>query len=355
MLRIDRTSRTFQPLDQCLLPERGIRERSDLQQMIKTTPDPFFRELGERLLLVGEELRPAEFVDDRIDLLAVDETGGAVIIELKRGGHKLQLLQAVAYAGMVAKWDSARFIAERSRLTGQAQDATEEEFEEFVGGDVAVVNHSQRIILIAESFDYEVLVAAEWLNEGFNVDVRCARLSLSSDGANDFLTCSVIFPPPEITEHAVRRGTSRRATPSRWGGWDEALADCDNAALVACFKGQLANGVRNNLSRRLITVAVGGRGWFNVQARKSRAYVWQSGRFHDDLAFWKARLSPQADVTEVADKRRVRFYLVSETDFRRFEEACKTDLLNVSLRRADVHPDGDEEADADGDEAGGTP
>jgi hypothetical protein len=264
MLRIDRTSRTFQPLDQRLLPEVGIRERSDLQQMIKATPEPFFRELGEQLLLVGEELRPAEFVDDRIDLLAVDETGGAVVIELKRGGHKLHLLQAIAYAGMVAKWDSARFIAERSRLTGQAQDATEEEFEEFVGGDVAGVNHSQRIILIAESFDYEVLIAAEWLNEGFNVDVRCARLSLSSDGANDFLTCSVIFPPPEITEHAVRRGTSRRATP-RWGGWDEALADCDNAALVACFKRQLANGARNNLSRRLITVPVGGRGWFNLQ------------------------------------------------------------------------------------------
>jgi hypothetical protein len=36
---------------------------------------------------------------------------------------------------------------------------------------------------------------------------------------------------------------------------------------------------------------------------------------------------------------------VSETDFKRFEEACKTDLFinNVSLIRADVHPDGDEE------------
>ncbi|HUE87916.1 MAG TPA: hypothetical protein VMO26_17725 [Vicinamibacterales bacterium] len=81
MLRIDRTMRTFQLLDQRSLPEVGIRERSDLQQMIKATPEPFFRELGERLLLVGEELRPAEFVDDRIDLLAVDETGGAVVID----------------------------------------------------------------------------------------------------------------------------------------------------------------------------------------------------------------------------------------------------------------------------------
>jgi hypothetical protein len=321
----------------------GIRERSDLQQMIKATPEPFFGELGERLLLVGEELRPAEFVDDRIDLLAVDETGGAVVIELKRGGHKLHLLQAIAYAGMVAKWDSGRFIAERAKLTGHAPDATEDEFEEFVGGDVASLNHSQRIILLAESFDYEVLVAAEWLNERFNVDVRCARLSLSSDGANDFLTCSVIFPPPEITEHAVRRGTSRPATPARWGGWTEALSDSDNAALVDFFNRQLANGVPNNLSRRFITVPVRGRGWFRISARKSRAYVWQSGRFQDDLVFWKARLSPQAEVTEVADKRRVRFYLASEADFLRFEEACKTELLNVAIVRAYVHPEEDDE------------
>ena len=68
-------------MDQRLLPDVGIRERSDLQQMIKASPEPFFRELGERVLLIGEELRPAEFVDDRIDLLAVDETGCAVIIE----------------------------------------------------------------------------------------------------------------------------------------------------------------------------------------------------------------------------------------------------------------------------------
>ena len=140
MLRIDRTARTFQVLEQRSLPEVGIRERSDLQQMIRATPDPFFRELGERLLLVGEELRPAEFVDDRIDLLAVDETGGTVIIELKRGGHKLHLLQAIAYAGMVAKWDRGRFVTERSRLTGRGQDATEDEFEEFIGGDVTSLN-----------------------------------------------------------------------------------------------------------------------------------------------------------------------------------------------------------------------
>ena len=49
------------------------------------------------------------------------------------------------------------------------------------------------------------------------------------------------------------------------------------------------------------------------------------------------------DVTEVADKRRVRFYLASKEDFAHFEEACKTELQNVSFIRADVHAEEDDE------------
>ena len=312
--------------------------------MIRATPDPFFRELGERLLLVGEELRPAEFVDDRIDLLAVDETGGTVIIELKRGGHKLHLLQAIAYARHGREMGSRPLRHRTLATTGRGHDATEDEFEEFIGGDVTSLNHAQRILLLAESFDYEVLVAAEWLNEQFNVDVRCARLALSSDGTNEFLTCSVVFPPPEITEHAVRRGIARPPRPARWTGWTEALAESDNSALVGFFQRQLENGVPNNLSRRFITVPVNGRGLFRISVRRSRAYVWQSGRFPEDLSFWKSRLSPQSEVMEVAEGRRVRFYLTSEDDFQRLERACKSELLSVSILRAGKEPEDDADA-----------
>ena len=69
--------------------------------MICNSPDEFFKEMDEELLLLGEEVKPAEFVDDRIDLLAIDKQGSVVVMELKRGSNKLHLLQALAYASIV--------------------------------------------------------------------------------------------------------------------------------------------------------------------------------------------------------------------------------------------------------------
>jgi hypothetical protein len=48
-------------------------------------------------------------------------------------------------------------------------------------------------------------------------------------------------------------------------------------------------------------------------------------------------------VSEVADGRRLRFYLVSEPDFKRFEEASKSELSNIALLRVDDHSDDDTE------------
>lgn len=70
--------------------------------MICNAPDEFFSELGATLLQIGEEVHPS---DDRIDILAIDSEGAVVIIELKRGAHKHQLLQSLAYAAMISDWE----------------------------------------------------------------------------------------------------------------------------------------------------------------------------------------------------------------------------------------------------------
>jgi hypothetical protein len=71
MLKIDRNQRKFVAVRRRRLDEAGYSERLDVQSMIRNRPEQFFAEMGEHLLLIAEELRPATFVDDRIDQISL--------------------------------------------------------------------------------------------------------------------------------------------------------------------------------------------------------------------------------------------------------------------------------------------
>jgi RecB family endonuclease NucS len=121
MLRIDRSAKSLALLQKRSLRDAGYWERRDLQQMIRHAPDTFCDEIGESMWFVGEEVAPANEVQDRIDLLAIDGEGAAVIVELKRDNHKLHLLQALSYAAMVAHWQPKRFVEELAKYNGEGQ------------------------------------------------------------------------------------------------------------------------------------------------------------------------------------------------------------------------------------------
>ena len=60
--------------------------------------------LGEPLLIVGRQVLIPD-TKDRLDLLALDPQGNAVIIELKRGKLKDPVdMQALRYASYISKW-----------------------------------------------------------------------------------------------------------------------------------------------------------------------------------------------------------------------------------------------------------
>jgi len=344
MLRVDRDGKRLSRLEQQSLSEVGWKERQDLQEMIRNSPDAFFAEMGEELLLVGEEIRPTDFVQDRIDLLAIDQHGAAVVIELKRGSKKLQLLQALTYAAMVAKWDPARLVEERQKFSGQSTDDTESEIEEFLVEEPDSLNSAQRIILMAEDFDYEVLVTAEWLSDQYEIDIRCYRLKLSVENDSEFLSSTCIYPPPEITEHAVKRGrrTSKRV---RWEDWDEALAGIANGAIVGFFRSELEAGREDYLRKRTLHYRCGGKRRFSVEAHKDRAYVWQYRRFAGDAEFWKKKIGEHIDLDFVRDDNSgLRFFLSSEEDFAKFLEAIDKDMPSVQfLSRGETPEDDDVE------------
>jgi len=338
MLRINRKAQTLTSLEQRHLPEAGLKERDDIQKMIRQSPEAFFAEMGEELLLVGEEVRPTDFVDDRIDMLAIDKQGAGVVVELKRGSKKLQLLQSLAYASMVAKWKGSRFFEERAKLAAKTVEDAEEEIEQFLEIDTDGINQVQRLILLAEDYDYEVLTTAEWLDEKYGVDIRCYRLVLSADGQDEFLSCVCIYPPPELTQHAIRRKASA-GKPLKWQTWDVALSDIANKSIVDFFRAELNAGRENYLRKRILRFRLAGTRRWNAAARKDRVYVWQSARFPNDEEFWKNRLGSDAQVSPVKDGKCLRFFLKVAEDFQTFIQAVGTELLNVKFSDGEDTPE----------------
>lgn len=331
MLRLDRKARSSMRLSAIPLSQAGVLERIDLQKVICNSPDQFFAELGEQLLQIGEEVRPSDAVDDRIDVLAIDSEAAVVIIELKRGAHKLQLLQSLAYSAMISDWVPEELIDERAKFTNKTLDEASEEIEDFLSEESTSLNASQRIILIAEEYEYEVLVTAKWLSEKHDVDISCWKLELAADGSAEYLSLACIYPPAELADAArSRRKFTRR--PSRWKNWEEVFAHIGNPAVVAFYKTRLSENWPSRLGRRRLDFQVEGRGRLVMYARQGHAYVFQKARFEGDEPFWRERLGPSCKLDPLRRGRALRFIPLT------WEDYCNVIILHFASRRFEGVP-----------------
>ncbi len=338
MLRIDRTNKKLTPMTNPTLNDAGLLERGDVQRLIRQNSEVFFQEMGEPLLLLGEEIHPTGVVDDRIDLLALDPQGAVVVIELKRGHDRYQLLQALSYAAMVSEWEPQQVVEAFSQTDLHREQDAEEALEEFLEVDLADVNKSQRVILLAEGFDYEVLAAARWLSQEYGVDIRCYQMSLASDENSEYINCTCIYPPPELRDHAIKR---KRAWKHKrpWHDWDSAIALSENPHLREFFQAFVDAGQEGDVSTRTLIYRCNGRRHYFVGARKRRAYVWQKGRFADDEAFWRKKLDDKDEVKPVDEGYSLRFYLESKADFQAFREFLENEAQGIEF----LQPDEDDE------------
>lgn len=341
MLRIDKNERKLVRLSNSTLADANHWERQ-LQEMICTNPDAFCEEIGESLWVVGQEVRPSDAVPDRIDILAVDDVGNAVVIELKRGANKLQLLQAVSYAGMISRWTADRFIETLANKYNQSTDDSLAAIEDHTGSNISSINQFQRILLIAEDFDPALLFATEWLHERFGVDIRCYRLQLSQENGNDYLTCTCIYPPIEIAT-LTRGSENRRGQPTTaWASWEAALESVENTAVRDFVQAEVANNQESSPRSRAVTYRIDGKRRFWIGCRKKYAYVWQGGRFEGDDTYWKSVLSDPSHVQQVRETRDLRFRLTTAADFAAFKEALNTKLTEVEFIESADHSSDDE-------------
>jgi hypothetical protein len=204
-----------------------VLERSDLQAALRDN----IGVLGDDLLVVAEEFGEFQAVNRRIDLLCVDRAGQLVVVELKRtedGGH--MELQAIRYAAMVSTMtfdqlaDTYEAHLRRVRPTEASASRTLlADFLEEVGGADAVLDRRVRIILVSAGFDPQITTTVLWLNELYQLDITCIRLTPYRVETRLLLDVQQVIPLPEAEEFMVRlrqRETAAREASVRSEGAD---------------------------------------------------------------------------------------------------------------------------------------
>lgn len=197
--------------------EAGLRERSDLQRLLRD----HIAVVAEDVLIIAEEFGEWTESRRRIDLLGVDKDGNLVVIELKRtedGGH--MELQALRYAAMVSTLTAERAIeifGQYLEARGQEEDPEQAllEFLEWELLDEDQFAQDVRIILVAADFSRELTTAVMWLNER-ELDIRCVRIRPYTHNESTLIDVQQVIPLPEVEDYQVQvREKKRQEKQSR--------------------------------------------------------------------------------------------------------------------------------------------
>ena len=195
----------FRRLEETSFSAVGIRERADLQRLLRNNGDV----ISPDTLVIAEEFGEWEDSRRRIDLLAIDRAANLVVIELKRdedGAH--MELQAIRYAAMVSTMTFERAVevyAEHLRRMGSDLDSRSSllEFLEWDEPDEDSFAQNVRIVLAAADFSKELTTAVIWLNE-LGLDIRCVRIKPYVYGEKILVDVQQVIPLPEAEDYRVR-------------------------------------------------------------------------------------------------------------------------------------------------------
>ncbi len=158
--------------------------------------------LGEPLLVIGRQVLIPD-TKDRLDVLAVDTAGKAVIIELKRGDLKNPVdVQALRYASYISKWQFDDFKRQARNFFGETGNSDfnfNEVYEAFCSSagvdDTPDLNVDQRMIVVGTGVKEKLGSVALWLRE-HQVDIKVVEIHVYKHDDAILIEPNVIIPLP---------------------------------------------------------------------------------------------------------------------------------------------------------------
>ena len=205
LFRVNPQSRETNRVEEVEFSALGFQERRDIQEWVAANPGI----LGENLLIIAKEFSGFDRTNERLDLLAVDEDGKLVVIELKRDDTGADAhWQAIKYASYLHRAKAEVIVEMLARHAEFSEQEAEEQLVKHLGADdLKALNTGQRIILASHRFAPEVTSAVLWLNEktpGENL-ITCVKLTPHRDANTNslYIQASTIIPVPGVDRISV--------------------------------------------------------------------------------------------------------------------------------------------------------
>jgi hypothetical protein len=213
LFRINPENRESEKITEVEFSHLGFQERRHIQEWIAANPGI----LGEDLLIIGKEFSGFDRTNERLDLLAVDEDGKLVVIELKRdhsgSDAHWQAIKYASYIHRARREDIIRMYASYANIT--ESEAFDELLQHLGADDLSGLNNDQRIILASHRFAPEVTSASLWLNEKTDDEdlITCIQLIPYHDSQTDslYIQANTIIPMPGAEEYSVGIGESQES------------------------------------------------------------------------------------------------------------------------------------------------
>lgn len=210
MYQIDIRNKKMNKLNATTFSELNLSERYDIQEWIDDTPEI----LGEKLLIIGKEIILPSGI--RLDLLAIDESGNLVIIELKRdtSGNQVEW-QAIKYASYCSAFTDEEIFGTyqeylNKKYTDKSKNAKQEIENFIITFETENLNNEQRIILVSRDFNSDVASAVLWLNDK-GLDIKCIKINSFLSENNELLIYPTqIIPLPEAEDFIKRKAIQRK-------------------------------------------------------------------------------------------------------------------------------------------------
>jgi len=172
--------------------------------------------LSPQLFLIGSQV--PTIYGKFVDILALDDEGNVVVIELKRDRTSRDAVsQLLDYASWAMDLNYSDIQQIHSEKTGDSAFA--KSFLSKMGTNAPDELSGQlRLLLVASTLDPESERIMNFLSENYGVPINAAFFRYFLDGDSEYLTRSWLIDPSEVEVNAVKSASAR--TQGLWSGND---------------------------------------------------------------------------------------------------------------------------------------